>query len=136
MGPKYNLLWIEDEAATLNSIMNPLRRAGANVDEIGNRADAMSLSRVELDRYDLIILDILLPETKGSPYGGNFLEEILKHIRQDLGSEIPIVVLSILTHQEHQEILSRYGVADFIPKPTEVSEITDSVLKLLQNPQS
>ena len=133
MEPKYNLLWIEDEAATLNSIMNPLRRAGANVDEIGTRADAMSLSRAELDRYDLIILDILLPETKGSPYGGNFLEEILQHIRQDLGSDIPIVVLSILTRQEHQEILSRYGVADFIPKPTEVSEITNSVLNLLQH---
>ncbi len=131
---KYNLLWIEDEAATLNSIMNPLRRAGANVDEIGNRADAMSLSRDELGKYDLIILDILLPETKGSPYGGNFLEDILKHIREDLQSDIPIVVLSILTRQEQQEVLFRYGVADFIPKPTEVSEITDSVMKLLKGP--
>jgi DNA-binding response OmpR family regulator len=134
METKYNLLWIEDEAATLNSIMNPLRRAGANVDEIGNRADAMSLSRDEVGKYDLIILDILLPETKGSPYGGNFLEDILKHIREDLQSDIPIVVLSILTRQEHQEVLSRYGVADFIPKPTEVSEITDSVMKLLKGP--
>jgi DNA-binding response OmpR family regulator len=135
MGHKYKVLWIEDEAATLNSIMNPLRRKGAQVDQICNKADAMSLSRPELKEYDLIILDILLPETKGSPYGGNFLEDILKHIRKNLQSDIPIVVLSILTQQEHQEILSRYKVADFIPKPTEVKEITDSVMSLLNGPK-
>lgn len=130
MSENYKVLWIDDEAAVLNSILNPIRREGVHIDEIDNKADAIALSDISM--YDLIILDILLPEEKGSPYGGNFLEDILSHIRETLDSDIPIIVLSILNKKEHQEILNRHNVEEFIHKPSEIDDITSSVLEILK----
>lgn len=77
---------------------------------------------------DLVLLDLNMPHISGI--------EIVKHIRKEKNSDVPIMVLSGNT--DDQTIASSYqlGVDDFMKKPLSLSEICIRVARLIGAPKT
>ena len=69
--------------------------------------------RLETERYDLVLLDLMLPGLTG--------EELLARIRQD--QVMPVIVLSAKAGLDARVNALRLGADDFIQKPFENEEV-------------
>tara|TARA_B000000532_G_C18813831_1_gene382752 strand:- start:124 stop:819 length:696 start_codon:yes stop_codon:yes gene_type:complete len=79
--------------------------------------------------YDLIILDIMMPEMDGF--------QVLREIRQ--GSIIPIIMLTARGEVEDRIVGLELGADDYMPKPFEPEELTariQSILRRINSPET
>lgn len=72
-----------------------------------------ALLRIDSDRFDLIILDLMLPGMPG--------EEVLKSIRKK--SSVPVIVLSAKDELDTKVDLLTSGANDYMVKPFELREL-------------
>jgi CheY-like chemotaxis protein len=79
------VLVVEDEAAMRKLLQKVLEQEGWAVTEAED--GKVALARLELDRPDLVLLDLMMPEMDGF--------EFLKHLRgQENGYNIPVIVVT------------------------------------------
>ena len=79
--------------------------------------------------YDLIILDITMPEMDGF--------QVLREIRQD--SIIPIIMLTARGEVEDRIVGLELGADDYMPKPFEPEELTariQSIMRRIKSPET
>lgn len=89
MQPK--ALIIEDEQFIRDIYKRQLEKAGITVDGFGNGAEG--LQSISQNKYNIILLDIMLPDLNGL--------EILKQIKQNPASKnIPVIMLTNLGQDE------------------------------------
>ena len=74
-------------------------------------------------RYDLVLLDLMLPEIAG--------EEVCKILRE--GSDIPIIVLTAKDEIKNKVELLDMGADDYITKPFEIQELFARMRVALKN---
>lgn len=91
------IVWIDDDADTLEPLIRPLRREGYVVDWYLTAAEALE-HREDLLSCRLLIFDILLPS--GTDPGG-FMDirdgvDFLRRLRND-GVKCPVVVVSVVS---------------------------------------
>ena len=114
------ILLVDDEQSIQTLLSYPLRKDGYHVTSVLDGGEAVQ--RFEEGRFDLVILDLMLPRVSGF--------EVLSAIRADpLLRETPVVVLTAWTHVSATE-----EVADadrFVPKPFEPEELASVVRELL-----
>lgn len=115
------ILIVEDEKDLLDSLIEGLKLGGYAVDscEDGNTACEMAFC----ENYDLIVLDLNLPEMDGT--------EVLKNIR----SENKIVNIIILTARNNIEDKVKgldLGANDYITKPFHFAELEARIRSLLR----
>ena len=84
---------------------------GFTVQEAENAADG--LRAATFNAPDLIILDLALPDRRGS--------EVLELIRS--WSNVPIIVLSVESNQEEKVRLLELGADDYVVKPFGIAEL-------------
>ncbi len=102
-----SILAVEDDWTVGMVLEHVLTTAGHQVRIVRGVADGRgALSK---DSYDLVLLDLNLPD-------GNGLD-LLRSIRQDLGRTTPIVVLSGMRQEETVVHGLRLGADDFVAKP-------------------
>lgn len=113
------ILIVDDEKPILNLIRISLTNAGywCETAEDGNQA----LEKVDSGTYDLIILDIMLPEVDGF--------ELLEYIRP-LG--IPVIFLTAKNAVSDRVRGLRMGAEDYIVKPFEIAELIARVEVVLR----
>ena len=104
-GIYYALLVVEDDFDIRELLQNFLQEAGYEVATANDGVEALSLFSGQ--RYDLIILDILLPKIDG--YG------VCELIRKQ--SDVPIIMLTALSGEEDQIRGLDLQVDDYITKP-------------------
>ena len=99
------ILLAEDEKALRDITVKYLTKNGIEVDETDNGNDACSL--VENNRYDCIVLDIMMPGKDG--------KEVCKFIRNKY--DVPVIFLTALG--EECDIVEGYeiGADEYITKP-------------------
>ena len=85
------ILLVEDDPTTAQSIELMLKSAGMVVDTTGLGEDGLEISR--LYDYDLIVLDIMLPDIDGY--------EFLRRLRASR-TETPVLILSGLGESEQK----------------------------------
>ncbi|WP_428737327.1 response regulator transcription factor [Sulfurimonas sp.] len=103
---KYRVLIVEDEVEIVNLITKRLDR---NIYELDVATDGFNaLELIEKNFYDLVTLDIMLPNLDGL--------SICKELRQ-VSKETLIIVVSALDLQESKEKAYNLGADDYIPKP-------------------
>lgn len=84
-------LIIEDEQFIRDIYKRQLEKAGVTVDGFGNGTEG--LQSVSQNKYDIILLDIMLPDLNGL--------EILKQIKQNPASKnVPVIMLTNLGQDE------------------------------------
>ena len=105
------VLVIDDEAQIRRFLRAGFELHGYTVLEAEN---AMAgLRAATIDKPDLIILDLNLPDLEGS--------EVLERIRS--WSNVPIIILSILADEQEKVRLLRLGADDYVVKPFGISEL-------------
>ena len=106
-----HLLIVEDERALCDTVARSLRRSAYSVDCCYDGEKALEL--LETERYDLVLLDLMLPGLTG--------EEFIAEMRQK--KTMPIIVLSAKAGLEDRVNVLRLGADDFIPKPFDNAEV-------------
>lgn len=115
---KLNILILEDEEIIRAEMANHLSYLGYDVQTAGNGAEALEMIFSGKYRFDIIILDILLPVMDGE----RFLEALRK-----TGSKIPVVVLTGFAESDKIRKIRGLGVKDVLYKPSSISAITHAI---------
>lgn len=105
-----HILIVEDEHAISDLIKLNLTRVGYQCSCAYDGMEAADL--LEKERYDLIILDIMLPEVNGY--------ELMEYIRP-MG--IPVIFLTAMSSLENRVKGLTSGAEDYMVKPFEVVEL-------------
>jgi DNA-binding response OmpR family regulator len=119
------LLLVEDDAALRAAVAEGLRHARYSVDDVTSAEDA--LARIELDPYDLVILDLGLPGIDGL--------SLLTTLR-DRGRTFPVLVLTARGSVEDRVTGLDAGADDYLAKPFAFPELLARVRALLRRNQS
>lgn len=83
-----------------------------------------ALSQIQTEPYDLILLDIMMPEGSGSDFMLAVHTQMLK--------VPPIVVMSSMNDARLVQDVLGTGAAAFILKPIDASELRETVKKILK----
>lgn len=107
-----SILIVEDEARIESFLERALTSCGFEVTSA--RSSQRALEAFERDRFDLVLLDLLLPDTDGF----TFLEQALgRHPAQE------VLVLSALSDVESKVRCLELGAADYVTKPFVLAEL-------------
>ncbi|HEX8617149.1 MAG TPA: response regulator transcription factor [Thermoanaerobaculia bacterium] len=118
-----SILVVEDELLTRRTLQELLQREGLTVTTTGSVAEAMG--EVNRNRYDLVLLDIVLPDGDGLA--------ACKRIRER--HRMPIVILSTKRQLEDRVAGLDTGADDYIVKPFEPLEMVARVKAQLRRAQ-
>ena len=113
------ILVVEDEAKISEIVKAYLEREGFTVTVAETGQDALSLLK---NNFDLIILDLMLPDMDG--------EDICSTIRED--SDIPIIMLTAKSGEEDRIAGLGIGADDYVVKPFSPRELVARVKALLR----
>ncbi|MFM8744419.1 MAG: response regulator transcription factor, partial [Cytophagales bacterium] len=106
-----NILLVEDEPKLNEFIRKGLEQQGYRVDAVSNGSEALDLAATE--KYDLVILDIMLPGVSGF--------DVLDNLNR-FGIQVPVIITSALSSSERVVEGLDKGAIDYIKKPFEFNE--------------
>ena len=115
------LLIVEDEDKIANFLRRGLLEESYAVDIAANGEDA--LYKFEINEYDLIILDLLIPKINGI--------DVCRKIRQ-VNTTTPILILTARDATEDKISRLDAGADDYMTKPFSFSELSARVRALLR----
>ncbi len=120
--PKH-ILVVEDEADLVELISYNLKKEGFNVDSAMD--GETSLSKIRKGRYDLVVLDLMLPGIQGM--------ELCRILRNDPKTEtLPIVMLTAKGEEVDKILGLEMGADDYITKPFSPRELVARVKAVLR----
>ena len=114
------VLLVEDEKSIVDGIIYNLKNEGLKVTHVDDGKIAIDIFNEE--HFDLIILDIMLPEVSGL--------EICKAIRNS--SNVPIIMLTAKDDENDKISGLEMGADDYITKPFSVKELISRVKAVLR----
>ena len=115
------ILIVEDEKKYLDILLRSLRGEGYTADGVGTAADAVEY--LKSYHYDLVILDLQLPDGTGS--------SLLKRMRET-GHTMPVLVLTAQSELESKVENFQAGADDYVVKPVAMAELAIRVQALLR----
>jgi DNA-binding response OmpR family regulator len=117
------VLIAEDDPGVQRFVVKGLKEQAYAVDAVATGDDA--LEQAEINSYDLIILDVMLPGLSGF--------EVCRRLRQ-AGSKIPILILTARDSVEDRVTGLDHGADDYLTKPFEFRELLARLRALLRRP--
>lgn len=114
------ILVVDDEKLLVKGIRFNLEHDGYTVEECYDGATAVAM--VEKTQYDLIILDVMMPEMDGL--------EACAHIRRS--SDVPIIMLTAKDQDTDKLLGFEYGADDYLTKPFNILELKARIKALLR----
>ncbi len=123
------ILIVEDEEILLNVLKNKLEKEGfaVSVAEDGEEG----LRKIEEEKPDLVLLDILMPKMDGI--------EVLRHLQEKgILPSLPVIIVSNSGQPVEIEKAEEFGVRDYLVKAEfNPQEVIDKIRKYLpQNPEN
>lgn len=110
---KVNILLVEDNREISYAIKEYLTKSDINVDLAFTGVEGIEKYNKNSDKYQLIIIDIMLPIMNGF--------ELCKNIR--IKSEVPIIILSAKFNEKDKVKGLEYGADDYLTKPFSLAEL-------------
>jgi DNA-binding response OmpR family regulator len=117
------ILLVDDEAKLRDMIRVYLEQEGYHVVEAGNGREALYVARVE--KPDLIILDLMMPEMNGTEFVRAFNKE----------ADTPIIMLTAKVEDQDKILGLEVGADDYLTKPFNVRELIARVRAVLRRTQ-
>ena len=117
---KLSILLVEDEENLQDALKLNFEMEGYDVTSAYDGAEA--LKAVHGEYFDLIILDVMLPEIDGIT--------VCENIRL-FNTEIPILILSAKNNSSDRVIGLQKGADDYLTKPFDLTELLIRVKKLI-----
>lgn len=118
------VLLVEDDSSTAKSIELMLKSEGYVVDNTDLGEDGLDLGK--LYDYDIIILDLMLPDMDGY--------DVLKSLRASK-VETPILILSGLTELDNKIKGLGFGADDYLTKPFDKRELIARIQAIVRRSQ-
>jgi two-component system copper resistance phosphate regulon response regulator CusR len=115
------ILIVEDEKKYLDILLRSLRGEGYTADGVGTAADAVEY--LKSYHYDLVILDLQLPDGTGNG--------LLRRLRET-GHTMPVLVLTAHSELESKVENFQAGADDYVVKPVAMAELAIRVQALLR----
>ena len=115
------ILIIEDDTDINNLLTKIMRRQGYEAVQAFSGTEGKL--RLELEQYDLLLLDLMLPGMMG--------EELIEEIRQT-DPDLPIIVLSAKSGLEERVEVLKLGADDYMVKPFAAAEVEARVAGALR----
>ena len=117
------VLIAEDDPGVQRFVVKGLKEQAYAVDAVATGAEALELA--EINSYDLIILDVMLPGLNGF--------EICRRLRE-AGLKIPVLMLTARDGVEDRIAGLDHGADDYLTKPFEFRELLARMRALLRRP--
>ncbi|MCP4190823.1 MAG: response regulator transcription factor [Planctomycetaceae bacterium] len=117
-----HIIVVEDEEHLAKGIQFNLQAEGYEVKTVSNGRDALLSIEENPDHFDLVILDLMLPEMSGYA--------VCQKLR-DAGEVMPILILSARTLTEDRTRGFDAGADQYLTKPFELDELLSRVKGLL-----
>ena len=119
------ILAIDDQKLVLLPLENRLKELGYEV--ITENSALSGIRQFELEKPDLVIVDINMPEISGI--------EVVKYIRDTKKSNTPIMVLSGNNEDTIIDEAFELGVNDYMKKPLSLNEVCARTKRLIGLPE-
>ena len=116
------VLIVDDEPDIVNIIQCHLESCKCEVITATNGVEG--LEKAAKEKPDLILLDINMPTMNGL----QMLERLKKHPEL---KDIPVIMSTVICEPQDIAVASSYGIADYITKPFELSELAGKITKVL-----
>lgn len=103
------ILVVDDNEDNRYTLTRRLNRLGYEnlAEAVDGRA---ALDALAADRFDLVLLDIMMPEMNGY--------EVLEHIKSDMAlRDIPVIMISAVDEMDSVVRCIKLGAEDYLPKP-------------------
>jgi two-component system alkaline phosphatase synthesis response regulator PhoP len=118
------VLVVDDDAGILELTQTVLAGAGYDVETAPSGGDALRVARES--RFDLVLLDINMPEMDGW--------ETLRILKADIDSAtVPVVMFSIKSEVRDKVHGLQEGAVGYITKPFAVDDLLDGVRRVLES---
>jgi two-component system response regulator RegX3 len=115
-----SILVVDDDPGVLDVVAFTLRREGFDVDE--EREGPAALEAARSRSYDLVILDVMLPQLSGT--------DVCRALRAE--SDVPIVMLTARDAELDRVIGLELGADDYVTKPFSTAELLSRVRAILR----
>jgi two-component system, OmpR family, response regulator RegX3 len=115
-----NILLVDDDPGVLDVVAFTLRREGFEVDEERDGPAALEAARAH--NYDIVILDIMLPELSGT--------DVCRALRAE--SDVPILMLTARDAELDRVNGLEFGADDYVTKPFSSAELLSRVRAILR----
>ncbi len=123
MNLTYNILIVDDVSENIKVAMNILRENNYTFSFATNGMQALEI--VKTKSFDLILLDIMMPELSGY--------DVIKILKEDVETkEIPVIFLTAKADVDSLAKGFELGAADYITKPFHSSELLARVANHLE----
>src|ERR671917_1927760 len=120
MAEAATILLVDDEDSIQKLLTYPLERDGFQV--VAARDGDEALQRFSEQRFDLVVLDLMLPKVDGL--------EVCKRLRAQ--SSVPIIMLTARDDEFDKVLGLELGADDYITKPFSIREFRSRVRALLR----
>src|SRR5579885_2654738 len=117
---KGRVLVVDDEPDIRESLQTLLSLEGYRVEEAQNAAEG--LHKMETSRYDLILLDLMMPDRSGM--------DVLHDIRAR-DTETPVIMLTAYGSVEVAVKALKNGANDYFPKPWDNDKLVVEIESLI-----
>ncbi|MYN18010.1 response regulator [Rugamonas sp. FT107W] len=117
------ILLVEDNPINQLVAKSMLSYAGAHIEAVDNGRAALELLRTEAHRYDLVLMDVQMPEMDGF--------EATTRIRNELKLELPVLAMTAGVMLSEREQCIASGMNDFIAKPIDVEQMLRAITRNL-----
>jgi CheY-like chemotaxis protein/HPt (histidine-containing phosphotransfer) domain-containing protein/anti-sigma regulatory factor (Ser/Thr protein kinase) len=118
------ILVAEDNATNQNVALALLAKLGYKASAVANGADAVEALRH--DRYDLVLMDCLMPVMDGF--------EATRQIRASAQPAIPIIALTADAMSTDRDRCMSEGMNDYLSKPVDLRRLAEVLAQWLPNP--
>src|SRR4030043_2152146 len=123
MAAPAHILVVDDEADLVELVSYNLKKEGFRIDSASDGESA--LAKIRKDRYDLLILDILLPGIQGV--------ELCRIVRNDSKTaSLPIIMLTAKGEEIDRIVGLEIGADDYVTKPFSPRELVARVKAALR----
>ncbi len=115
------ILVVDDNELNIKVANRALSDLGVNIDEVTSGKDA--IEKVKKGRYDIILLDIMMPEMNG--------EETLEELKKIKDFDTPVIALTADALEGSKEKYIEEGFNGYIAKPftrEQIKEVLDKML--------
>ncbi len=116
------ILFVDDEKSLVYMTQEMLAHLGYQVTAEINPIDALAIFQLNPDQFDLVITDMTMPQMTGVAFS-----EKLLAIRKDL----PIIICTGHSALVDEENAKELGLAAYIMKPVNMSELAQTIRKVL-----
>jgi DNA-binding response OmpR family regulator len=119
---KKRVLLVDDDPELLESVRVALMMRGYEVLTACDGAEA--LARVERDRPDLMVLDLVMPRRSGLT--------VLDRMHRTAMRSTPIIMMTATDEERHRDAAKLRGVSVFLSKPFAIEQLLSEVETILK----